>query len=125
MSDDVSYIAKEDLAGLLDDRKVKLIDVRLNWETSQDKIKNAVYQNPKATASWAAKYHKDQPIILYCSTPEQKTSRETAQELMNQGFTDVKVLRGGWPVWQSAGMPVQKRTPSPTPKGIVKGVLTD
>lgn len=125
MNEEISYIAKEDLAALLEARAINLIDVRLNWQTSQEKIKNAVYENPEDTASWAAKYRKDQPLVLYCSTPEQKTSRETAQVLMNLGFKNVRVLRGGWTVWQSAGMPVQKRTPSPTPKGLVKDVMTD
>ena len=125
MNEAVSFIAKEELVGLLDDRKVKLIDVRLNWETSQEKIKNAVYENPKGVAAWAAKYPPEMPIVLYCSTPQDKTSLEVARYLIDQGFTRVKVLRGGWSVWTSAGLPVQKRTPAPTPKGFVKDVLTD
>jgi rhodanese-related sulfurtransferase len=125
VSEAVSFIAKEDLVGLLDDRKVKLIDVRLNWETSQEKIKNAVYENPNDVAAWAAKYPKDLPIVLYCSTPRDKISLDVARYLMDQGFTKVNVLRGGWAVWTAAGLPVQKRTPSPTPKGFLKDVLKD
>ena len=125
VSEAVSFISKEDLSGSLADRNLTLVDVRLNWETSQTKIKHAVHEDVDDVAAWSSKYDKEAPIVLYCSSPEQKTSREAAQELVNQGFKNVKVLRGGWAVWNSAGLPVQNRIKGPSPKGFVKDVLKD
>jgi rhodanese-related sulfurtransferase len=123
VSEEVFFVAKEDLAGLLEDPRLKLIDVRLNWETSQTKIKHAVHEDPHDVAAWASTYDRAAPIVLYCSSPEQKTSREAARELLNQGFKNVKVLRGGWSVWHAAGLPVQNRLKAPTPEGFIGDVL--
>jgi rhodanese-related sulfurtransferase len=125
VSEAVSFIAKEDLADLLDDRGVKLIDVRINWDSSREKIKHAVHEDPNEVAAWASKYDRNSTIVLYCSSPEQQVSCDAARALVQQGFADVRVLRGGWAVWSTAGLPVQQRTPFPTPEGFVKDVLKE
>jgi rhodanese-related sulfurtransferase len=124
MSLSVSRISKEQLAKMLEDERLTVIDLRLNWETSRMKIKNAVHEDPR-TAAWLVKYDLDQAIVLYCSTPEEKTSLDVALILLGKGFTNVRVLNGGWLVWKAANLPVQRKTKEPLPGKLIKGVLSD
>ena len=124
MSRPVSRISKEQLAKMLEDERLTVIDLRLNWETSTMKIKNAVHEDPR-TAAWLVNYDLDQAIVLYCSTPEEKTSLDVARSLIEKGFTNVRVLNGGWLVWEAANLPVQRKTKEPLPDKLIKGVISD
>jgi hypothetical protein len=66
--DDISYITKEKLKAMLNDRNFTLIDVRFprNWEKSKHKIKGAEREDPHDVSGWAGKYAKDHMIVLYC-----------------------------------------------------------
>jgi hypothetical protein len=56
MSSDAGGITKEELSRRLRRGDLQLIDVRLNWQTSDLKIVSAVYENPRETFAWAHKY---------------------------------------------------------------------
>jgi rhodanese-related sulfurtransferase len=120
----VSQISKEQLVKMLEDERLTVIDLRLNWETSTTKIKNAVHEDPR-TAAWSVKYDLDQAIVLYCSTPEEKTSLDVARSLLEKGFSNVRVLKGGWLVWEAANLPVQRKTREPLPGKLITGVISD
>ena len=124
MSRTVSRISKEQLAKMLEDERLTVIDLRLNWETSRMKIKNAVHEDPR-TDAWSVNYDLDQAIVLYCSTPEEKTSLDVARSLLEKGFTNVRVLNGGWLVWEAANLPVKRKTKEPLPGKLIKGVISD
>jgi rhodanese-related sulfurtransferase len=124
MSRPVSRISKEQLAKMLEDERLTVIDLRLNWKTSSKKIKNAVHEDPRS-AAWFMNYDLDQNIVLYCSTPEQKTSLDVARSLLEKGFTNIRVLSGGWLVWEAANLPVQRKTKEPLPGKLIRGVISD
>lgn len=124
MSRPVARISKEQLAKMLEDKRVTVIDLRLNWEASTTKIKNAVHEDPRTTA-WSVNYDLNRTIVLYCSMPEEKTSLDVARSLLEKGFTNVRVLNGGWLVWESANFPVQRKTKEPLPGKLVRGVMSD
>jgi rhodanese-related sulfurtransferase len=120
----IPRISKEQLAKKIEEERSTVIDLRLNWETSTMKIKNAVHEDPRTT-TWFVNYDRDQAIVLYCSTPEEKTSLDVARSLIEKGFTKVSVLNGGWFVWEAANLPIQRKTKEPVPEKLIKGVLSD
>jgi rhodanese-related sulfurtransferase len=124
MSRSIPRISKEQLAKRIDEERLTVIDLRLNWETSTMKIRNAVHEDPRS-ATWFGNYDLDQAIVLYCSTPDEKTSLEVARSLVDKGFTNVSVLNGGWFVWEAANLPVQRKTKEPAPEKLIKGVMSD
>ncbi len=63
-------LTKEELKGLMGNPDVIIIDVRTkaDWESSKEKIKGAVREEPaKKVKDWADKYPKDKTLIFYCS----------------------------------------------------------
>lgn len=125
MAEQIQRISKEELAGRLDSDDLQIIDVRLNWKHSQQKIKTAGYRDPNAVSEWARDYDRNQKLVLYCSSPREETSEAVARQLLQEGFSDVRVLRGGWYVWKDAGLPVQRKEKEPIPGTFVGGVLSD
>lgn len=125
MAESIQRISKNELAAQLDSDDLQVIDVRLNWKHSQQKIKTAVHQDPRAVSDWAGKIDSGKRIVLYCSSPGEETSAAAARQLLQEGVGDVRVLKGGWYVWKDAGLPVQRREKEPVPDHLVKGVLSD
>jgi rhodanese-related sulfurtransferase len=121
----VMRISKEQLAEMLEDKRLTVIDLRLNWDACTTKIKNAVHEDPIGIDAWSAKYDREHALALYCSTPEEKTSCDAARNLLGKGFTNVRVLSGGWFVWESANLPVQSKTKAPLPGKLIKGLMSD
>lgn len=125
MNEPISEISKEQLEERLGDERLAVIDLRLNWDESTEKIKHAVHEDPHDTVSWSAKYDRHRPIVLYCSSPDDKISRDAFHSLQTQGFTNLCVLTGGWFVWQAARLPVERKTKEPLPGKLIKGVIAD
>jgi rhodanese-related sulfurtransferase len=121
----VETITKEELSKMLGKERLVLLDLRLNWDSAGHKIKTAIHEEPDDVDNWATKYDREIMTVVYCSDPAEKTSRATALKLKQKGFRRVKVLRGGWTVWESAGLPHQRKDAAPTPRGFISEVLTD
>ncbi len=66
---DAPRMTKEELKGLLGRPDVVVLDVRTggDWTGSPEKIAGAVREEPGGEAAWAAKYGKDQTLVLYCA----------------------------------------------------------
>ncbi len=45
-------------------------------------------------------------IIFYCACPHDAAAIEKAQKLRDEGFADVRVLKGGFDAWKKAGFRV-------------------
>jgi rhodanese-related sulfurtransferase len=50
----------------------------------------------------------DAAIITYCDGTGCNSSKEVAFALMDNGYTNVRVLINGWTVWQEANLPTEK-----------------
>jgi len=48
---------------------------------------------------------KDAEIVLYCRSD--RMSRIAAEELVEAGYTNLKMLTGGMVAWQNAGLPLE------------------
>jgi len=64
----VPKITAEELALMLNDPDLIVIDVRLerDWKSSPLKIKGAVWEDFLEVNSWAEEYPKDKTVVLYC-----------------------------------------------------------
>jgi rhodanese-related sulfurtransferase len=49
---------------------------------------------------------KNQPIVFYCACPHDETAIAQTEKYLNQGFTNVRVMEGGFNAWKDAGYPV-------------------
>ena len=118
----VRRISKEDLMSRLDEPQSIIIDLRSNWAGSALKIRRAKRENPDDIESWVNNYPKSTELNLYCSSPGEKDSLRVAETLTAAGFESIGVLSGGWAVWETSGLPTEKRIPDPLPKGVVPNV---
>ncbi len=125
MNSTVETITKEELSKMLGSERLVLIDLRLNWASAERKIKTAVHEEADGVDNWVSKYDREDMTVVYCSSPAEKTSRTAALKLKQEGFRRVRVLHGGWAVWESAGLPLQRKSAAPTPQGLISEVLTD
>lgn len=65
----VQRMTAEQLKDKLGSPDLAVIDVRTegDWNSSDSKIKGALREDPSTVESWAAKYPKNQTIVLYCA----------------------------------------------------------
>lgn len=93
-------ISVEQLAAMLDRKDFTLVNVHIPYEGEltktdrfipYDQIGEQLDQLPA----------KDAPIVLYCRSGRMST--EAAQALVEQGYTNVYELDGGFNAWQAAG----------------------
>jgi rhodanese-related sulfurtransferase len=93
---------------------VAIIDVRAvnSLSANSNKIKGAVYvQARKLKYRLGFPPLKDVPhdreVVTYCACPNDELSLQAAQVLRDAGFKQVRVLKGGWVLWQKANGPVE------------------
>jgi rhodanese-related sulfurtransferase len=68
-SEDAPRMTKDELKATLGNPDLTIIDVRYgkDWTRSDMKITGAIREEPGKVKSWAVKYPKDKPIVLYCA----------------------------------------------------------
>jgi rhodanese-related sulfurtransferase len=113
----VNFISAEELKTKVNTNEpVVIIDVRNSesYASNDAKIKGAMHVNVRKL-----KYRlgfpplkdvpKDRQVVTYCSCPSDEASIKAAHVLSGSGFTNVRVLKGGWQQWQKASGPVEPR----------------
>jgi rhodanese-related sulfurtransferase len=48
---------------------------------------------------------KETALVVYCEGGDCQSSLTLAKQLHDKGFTDIRVLSGGWEEWKKAGLP--------------------
>jgi len=104
----------------LQQKGVALIDVRIAKEYQEKHIRGAIsipYSEKSlkdvafdaALDEWAGpeKLDKNQPVIFQCNGPECWKSYKAARVALTKGFRTVYWFRGGYPEWETAGLPVE------------------
>lgn len=101
----------QDAARLLEQNEAVFIDIRREeaWQSSDSKIKTAVRRNYKLAENWVREYPRDMTIIVYDETSQESLSAMIALELIREGYSRSYALRGGWPAWIAAGLPVEEK----------------
>jgi rhodanese-related sulfurtransferase len=93
-------ISVDQLAGILEDKDFVLVNVHIPYEGELpqtdlfipfDQIEDHLAELPA----------RDAPIVLYCRSGSMSTT--AAEVLVEQGYTNVLELDGGFNAWQSAG----------------------
>ena len=93
-----------------------ILDVRSHSALSLEpqQIPGALLTPLDQLATTLPKVDLDREVIVYCSCPNEASAARVARELMQQGFTRVRPLRGGLAAWIAAGYAVSSAPTSPT-----------
>lgn len=88
-----------------------ILDVRPKqaYRLSPVRIKGAIRVPPGNIDARFRELPANKPIITYCSEPGDGTAIRVTRILLEQGFAQVKVLRGGFAAWLRAGYPVEHK----------------
>lgn len=114
-SSETQFIRAEELkAKLARHEPVTIIDVRATSGLldSDNKIKGAIYVKLRRLKSRLAfqplrDVPRNREVVTYCACPNDESSVRAAQVLIDAGFKHVRVLKGGWVVWQKIKGPVE------------------
>lgn len=84
---------------LMQERDILVADVRDTQSFEQGHITNAIHLTMPALQEFCDAADRSQPILLYCY--HGISSQAVAQHLVEQGFTEVYSLIGGFETWQA------------------------
>ena len=82
----------------------QLVDVRSPADYAQAHIQGA--RNVPAATIERAALPKEEELVVYCGGGTCPLSHNAAELLLKDGYTDVKVLDGGFSAWVAKGYPV-------------------
>lgn len=104
---DSLQIEPNDLATLLKENKVRLIDVRTPEERRLAYIEGDQFATRELGQEIMETWSKDTAMVLYCHKGDM--SLEAVTHLRSQGFTNVKSLKGGIDAWSDQIDPLLPR----------------
>jgi rhodanese-related sulfurtransferase len=103
----IEFITAEELkAQIAKNRPLTIIDVRsTNGLDDERKIKGAIHVKlrrlkSRLNFSPLKDAPRDREVVTYCACPSDEAGIRAAQVLLEAGFKRVRVLKGGWVVWQ-------------------------
>ena len=104
----IEFITAEELkAQIAKNRPLTIIDVRSTGGSGDDerKIKGAIHVKlrrlkSRLNFSPLKDAPRDREVVTYCACPSDEAGIRAAQVLLDAGFKRVRVLKGGWVVWQ-------------------------
>lgn len=88
--------------------KVRVFDVRqpLDVLAYSEVIPGATRVPPKEVMANPSLIPREEDAVVYCTCPNDKTSREILLRAVSLNFSRVKILRGGLGAWKAKGFPV-------------------
>ena len=103
-----AFISAEDLKAKIGrNESLTIIDVRTasTYTHSDSTIKGALFVklrrlNSRLSFPPLKSVPRDSEVITYCACPNDEASIHAAQILSAAGFSRVRVLKGGWRMWQ-------------------------
>lgn len=120
-SSNAEFITAEELkAKLARNEPVTIIDVRetSSYVGSDNKIKGAIHLKVRRLQYRLSfpplkDVPRDSEVVTYCACPNDESSIQAAQILLQSGFKRVHILKGGWRMWLKVNGQLD-----PKPKGI-------
>jgi rhodanese-related sulfurtransferase len=112
-------ITPDDLKRRIDaHERITIIDTRAPeaWNRSQVQLPGAVRLAPYEGESHVSDFPRDQLVVTYCTEPNERSSAQTAQMLLDAGWPDVRPLVGGFDAWARAGYPLQAKVNEMPPR---------
>ncbi len=104
---DVPRLTPAELAPLRESGDAVVLDVRGSVPYKLGRIAGAKWVPLGKVNELAASLPKDKLLVAYCTCGAEEVSLEAAMLLAEKGFTRVAVLKGGYPAWKDAGLPVE------------------
>ncbi len=88
---------------------VRVFDVRvpLDLLAYSEVIPGATRVPPKEVMENPALIPREEDAVVYCTCPDDKTSREVLRRALRLNFSRLKILRGGLAGWKAMGYPVE------------------
>jgi rhodanese-related sulfurtransferase len=107
------HISLDEAKRLQARRDVVFVDGRQRIEWDQSHIPGAIAmplgEFDKAYAADAKRLKKARIIVSYCHGEGCRLSDALAQKLVDRGHRNVAVFWGGFPAWNSAGLPLEDK----------------
>jgi rhodanese-related sulfurtransferase len=108
-------ITAEELKTIIDKKDpVTIIDVRSSesFANATKKIKGSLHVKLRRLKSRLTfpplkNVPRDALMVTYCACPADEASIRAAEILMGAGYKNVRVLKGGWQAWLTAGGKVE------------------
>ena len=109
----VQEVSTEELQLILKDQSALLLDARppLEWSIShipgslnvapKPGVDIALYSSDVAEVGRLVQGNKSQPLVLYCNGPFCGKSKRVAKQLLEAGYTDVRIYQLGAPIWRA------------------------
>jgi rhodanese-related sulfurtransferase len=97
-------------ARLAKSEPVVVIDVRgSDYDSSATKIKGAIRIAPAELEAHLKDLPRDKEIVTYCACSTDGGAIKARQMLLENGFKNVRALKGGWNAWNAAGGAVEQK----------------
>ena len=101
---DASDYTPQQVAGLLHDTEIQLIDVRQTEEHAAGRIAGGRLIELGELAAQVDSIDRNRPVIFYCRTGARSAMATTA---FRQAGFDAHNMAGGLVEWQAAGLPLE------------------
>ena len=101
---DFKNISVAELGAMLQQGKVRLVDVRTDAEVARGKIPQGISLPLHLLPMRLGELDKTGPTVFYCQMGGR--SAQAAAFAAANGFSDVYNLQGGIAAWMQAGLPV-------------------
>lgn len=94
---------------LMENNQVLVFDVRqpLDLLAYSEMIPGATRVPPKQIMANPALIPREEEVVVYCTCPDDKTSREILRRALSLHFSRLKILRGGLGAWKAKGYSVE------------------
>jgi len=109
---EIPRIRPEALKALMDTGQVvTIVDAREaeDYFASPLTILGAIQVPPDQIARFYQQIPREQPVVVFCEGPPESASTRVARFLVGHGYTDVRVLEGGFTAWEAFGYPTEPR----------------
>jgi rhodanese-related sulfurtransferase len=109
---DIPQVKPEELKKLIEsgDQSIVIVDVQPKGAYDMGHVKGAVNFPWAPTLKSNGNLPKNKTLILYCDCAHEEDSTEVATQLKEKyGYTNIKLLEGGWSKWREAGYPMEKK----------------
>ncbi len=115
-SADIPRVTPQELHELMQQGEAVAVDVRGTVPYELGHIAGAHWLPLGRIAQRFSELPQEKLIVTYCTCKAEETSLEGALMLANRhGFPRVAVLKGGYPAWKEAGLPIEMIQEVPAP----------
>jgi rhodanese-related sulfurtransferase len=111
MAQDFPQVKPEELKKLIEsgDQTILIVDVQPKGAYDLGHVKGAVNFPWAPTIKSNGDLPKNKTLILYCDCAHEEDSTDVATQLNEKyGYTNIKLLEGGWSKWRTEGYPMEK-----------------